>query len=114
MSAHVFDANAIAWTEHPQFRGLFIKVLESRATHPGASVTLTRLAVGQSIGAHMHPVESETVFVLQGRARLVVDQSETMVEASGGATIPPGAVHSLHNIGEDEIELLAIHVPPVR
>src|SRR5947209_2327154 len=114
MSLHLFDASAIEWTEHAQFKGLFIKILESRATHPGASITLTRLARGQSIGTHVHPVETETAYILAGRARLVVAGSETMMGASAGATITPGTPHSLHNAGEQMLELLAIHVPPVR
>jgi quercetin dioxygenase-like cupin family protein len=114
MSAHFFDADQIEWTEHQQFKGLFIKVLESRATHPGASLTLTRLAAGQSIGTHTHTVETESVYLLKGSARLVLDGNEAALRASSGATIPVGVAHSLHNVGDGEIELLAIHVPPVR
>ncbi len=114
MTAHFFNANAIEWTEHPQFKGSFIKVLETRATHPGASVTLTRLTVGQSIGTHVHVIETETVYLMVGRARLVLDGTEAILEAGAGVTIPPGIAHSLHNLGDSEIELLAIHVPPVR
>ena len=113
-SPHFFDARASDWTEHPQFPGLFIKVLESRATHPGASVTLTRLAAGKSIGTHVHPVETETAYLLAGSARLRWNESETALEAGSGVTIPPGIYHSLHNLGDSEVELIAIHVPPVR
>ena len=113
-SPHFFDARASDWTEHPQFPGLFINVLESRATHPGASVTLTRLAAGKSIGTHVHPVETETAYLLAGSARLRWNESETALEAGSGVTIPPGIYHSLHNLGDSELELLAIHVPPVR
>jgi quercetin dioxygenase-like cupin family protein len=111
---HFFDSGPNDWSEHPQFPGLFIKVVESRATHPGASVTLTRLAAGQSIGTHVHTVETETAYLLAGRARLRWNDAEATLEAGSGVTIPPGIHHSLHNIGDGEIELIAIHVPPVR
>ena len=111
---HFFDARASDWTEHPQFPGLFIKVLESRATHPGASVTLTRLAPGKSIGTHVHALETETAYLLAGSARLRWNESETTLETGSGVTIPPGSFHSLHNLGDSEVELIAIHVPPVR
>ena len=113
-SPHFFDAEASEWTEHPQFPGLFIKVLESRATHPGASVTLTRLAAGKSIGRHVHAVETETAYLLKGSARLGYNDSEAALEAGGGVTIPPGIYHSLDNEGGTEVELIAIHVPPIR
>ena len=114
MSVHLFDASANDWTEHPQFKGLFIKILETRATHPGASITLTRLTSGESISTHVHTVETETAYILAGRARLVAAGVETMLNASAGATIAPGTPHSLHNTGQSTLELLAIHVPPVR
>ena len=114
MTPHFFNANDIAWTEHPQFKGLFIKVLETRATNASASVTLTRLAVGQSIGAHTHAIETETVYLLQGRARLLHDSVEAIIEAGGGVSIPPGIAHSLHNSGDVPLELIAFHAPPVR
>jgi len=113
-SPHFFDARTSEWTEHPQFPGLFIKVLESQATHPGASVTLSRLAAGKSIGRHVHPVETETAYLLAGSARLRWNERETALEAGGGVTIPPGIYHSLHNLGDSDVELIAIHVPPVR
>ena len=111
---HFFDAHALDWTEHPQFPGLFIKVLETKATHPAASVTLTRLAVGRSIGTHVHAVETETAYVLAGQGRLVYGSDDRVLAAGAGVTIPPGIPHSLHNIGDVEIELIAVHTPPVR
>jgi quercetin dioxygenase-like cupin family protein len=113
-SPHFFDARASDWSEHPHFPGLFIKVLESRATHPGASVTLTRLAAGKSIGTHVHTLETETAYLLAGSARLRWNESEATLEAGSGVTIPPGIYHSLHNLGDSAVELIAIHVPPVR
>ena len=111
---HLFDANSIEWSEHPQFPGLFIKILETRATHPGASVTLTRVSVGCSIGTHTHPVETETAYLLSGTARLVAADNEYILAPESGATVPPGIAHSLHNTGDVEVLLIAVHVPPVR
>jgi quercetin dioxygenase-like cupin family protein len=111
---HLFDSAIIDWTEHPQFPGLFIKVLEARATNPGASVTLTRLAAGKSIGTHSHPVETETAYILSGEARLVAGDAEQVLTMGAGVSVFPTTPHSLHNDGDNDVILLAVHVPPVR
>ena len=114
VSIHLFDSSAIEWTEHPQFPGLFVKVLEARATNPGASVTLTRLAAGKSIGTHVHPVETETAYILAGRARLVAGEEAQVLTAGAGVSVFPMTPHSLHNESGEDVMLLAVHVPPVR
>jgi mannose-6-phosphate isomerase-like protein (cupin superfamily) len=112
---HSFDANAIDWTAHPQFAGLLIKVLESRATHPHMSMMLVRLAVGGVISTHVHATETETAYVLAGRGVLKLgDNDEVVMEPGRGVSVPPGLDHSLHNRGDVPLELLAIHAPPVR
>jgi len=114
MSTHSFDTNAIEWSEHPQFPGLFIKVLETRTTHPGASLTLTRLSAGKVIGTHTHPIETETAYLLSGQARLVAGDSEQQLVAGAGVSIFPTTPHSLHNDSDADVILLAMHTPPVR
>jgi quercetin dioxygenase-like cupin family protein len=111
---HLVDAGALAWSEHPQFPGLFIKILETRATHPHASVTLTRLVPGCIIGTHAHPLETETAYVLSGQASLVAGGRRHRLVAGVAASIPPAIPHSLQNTGSEDVTLLAIHTPPVR
>jgi quercetin dioxygenase-like cupin family protein len=114
LNAHPFDSTTIDWTEHPQFPGLFIKVLETRATNPAASVTLTRLSAGNVIGTHTHPTETETAYILSGCARLVANSEECQLSAGMGVSVFPATPHSLHNDSAEDVILLAVHVPPVR
>src|SRR5262245_44015700 len=115
LKANSFDTNALDWTEHPQFAGLLIKLLESRATHPHLSMMLVRLAAGGVIGTHVHATETETAYVLAGHGVLKLgDADEVVMEPGRGVSVPPGLYHSLHNHGDTPLELLAIHAPPVR
>ncbi len=114
METHYFDAAALEWVAHDRFPALRVKLLETRATHPHASVMLVRLAVGAEIVSHIHEIESETAYVLSGVGVLTVENATFVFSPSRGATIKPGCVHSLKNTGVTELELIAIHTPPTR
>ncbi len=111
---HYFDANTTAWTQHPQFPEIQIKSLETRATHPHASMMLVEIAAGGVIEPHVHPIETETAFVLRGEAVLTVEGTDIALKPYTGASIPPGKTHSLRNTGAGTLELFAIHTPPAR
>ena len=111
---HFFDAHALEWTGHERFPDVKFKALETRATHPHASVMLVRLAVAGDITPHTHPIETETVYVLAGQAQLTYGDQQAQIAPGLGASIPPGIQHSVHNTGEIPLEMVAIHTPPVR
>jgi mannose-6-phosphate isomerase-like protein (cupin superfamily) len=111
---HFFNANAMEWTGHERFPDVRFKALETRATHPHASVMLVRLAVAGDITPHTHEKETETVYVLAGQAWLTYGDEQTLIEPGTGASIPPGIQHSVHNTGEIPLEMVAIHMPPIR
>lgn len=110
----LFDANAIAWATHPRFPSVRVKVLETRTTHPSASVTLVQVAVGGVIPMHVHDQETETAYVLAGRGVLTLGDDQALLERGTGVTVPPGLPHSLHNTGDAPMELIAVHIPPVQ
>jgi len=112
--ARFFDANHMEWTEHERFPGIRIKPLETRATHPAASVMLVRLGPGSVIEPHQHEKETETAYVLAGQGTLTHGDHQTPVGPATGISIPPGLTHSLRNTGDELLDLIAIHTPPVR
>lgn len=111
---HYFDANGMDWTQHPLFPSIQIKLLEARATHPQASIMLVEVAVGGVIDPHLHQVETETAFILRGEAVLTVEEEDIALKPYTGASIPPGLTHSLRNVGQTPLEMIAIHTPPAR
>jgi mannose-6-phosphate isomerase-like protein (cupin superfamily) len=111
-----FDSNSLNWTSEERFHGIHFKLLETRATHPsgGISMAQAKVDVGGVIQTHTHPTETETAYVLVGEAVLKHEDQETRLSAGMGVTIPPGIAHSLHNVGDVPLEVLAIHTPPTR
>ena len=104
----------VAWEAHPRFQALQVKVLESKATHPHASVMLVKVEPGGVIPEHTHPIETETAYVLSGTAVLHVDGAAYPFEAGVNASIPPGAKHSVVNGNDEPLMIYAVHTPPVR
>jgi mannose-6-phosphate isomerase-like protein (cupin superfamily) len=113
-TAHIFDANATAWVAHNRFPHIQTKVFETRASHPWASVMLVQVAVGQGIDTHIHETETETAYILAGQGLFTHGGLETVLNAGMGVSIEPGLPHSLRNIGEEPLEVLAVHMPPIR
>ena len=109
-----FDSDVVEWQPHPLFPPIDIKDLQGGAAHPVGAFSLMRVKVapGGRIDAHTHLVETETVYVLLGSARLLCQGAATELRAGGGVSIPPGLEHSLE--ADSEVELLAIHTPPLR
>jgi len=65
------------------------------------------LQPGCSIGYHEHQGEEEVFYILSGHA--LVDDNGTKSEVSAGDTIlTGGAGHSIENIGQEPLVLLAV------
>ena len=114
MPVHLVNSEDLPWSEDPRFPGIGIKILESRSSHPTTSVVLVRLDPGIVIQTHVHPVETETAYVLGGRGRLTHGDQDTVLKTGMSVTISPGIPHSLANIGDAALELIALHSPPTR
>ena len=111
---NVIRVENVAWEPHPRFAALQVKVLESKATHPHASVMLVKVDAGGTIPEHAHTVEIETAYVLAGEGVLSVDGLDYPFGAGINASIPVGAKHSVRNMGAVPLLIYAVHTPPIR
>ena len=118
MSTHLTPnlvlVDEVPWEPHPRFAALQVKVLESKATHPHASVMLVKVEVGGVIPEHTHAIETETAYVLAGEGVLTVDGIAYPFGAGVNVSIPVGATHNVRNTGAAPLMLYAVHTPPVR
>ena len=111
---NIVKVDEVAWEPHPRFSALQVKVLESKATHPHASVMLVKVDVGGVIPEHSHAIETETAYVMAGDGVLTVDGMEYPFGAGINTSIPIGAKHSVRNTGDVPLMLYAVHTPPIR
>ena len=68
------------------------------------------LAPGCGIGYHVHEADSELFYILKGTAKYSDNGVEATVSAGDVTYCPAGTGHSIENIGEDTVELVALIV----
>lgn len=75
---------------------------------PNRMAAKLTLEPGSSIGFHRHEDEEELFYIISGRAQ--ADDNGVTVELEAGDTLLTGngAGHSIRNIGEDALEILAV------
>jgi mannose-6-phosphate isomerase-like protein (cupin superfamily) len=68
------------------------------------------LEKGCSIGVHQHAKDEEIYYILTGTGKVVDENGEHTVKKGDAVLTGNGASHSIENIGEDTLELLAVVV----
>lgn len=107
---HKKDIHSPAVTEH----GEIIYELIGRAvgeTTERHSVAYVTIPPGKSSLLHYHPEAEESYFILKGQARMILGDEEAIVGRGQIILIQPTKPHKIINIGEEDLEFLAICVP---
>jgi mannose-6-phosphate isomerase-like protein (cupin superfamily) len=80
-----------------------------------ASMGVNVTAVGSMIPDHKHEDSEELMYIISGRARLVIEGGEEVYEIGPDTAIysPIGVTHRLENIGDTELKLIWVYSPPL-
>lgn len=80
-----------------------------------ASMGLNITEVGSMIPDHKHEESEELMYIISGRARLVIEDGEEVYEVGPDTAIysPLGKMHRLENIGDTELKLVWVYSPPL-
>lgn len=111
---YIFNPDEIPWTDDARFPGIGFQLIQSKTTHPHASVVRVRVDPGGVINTHTHPIETETAYVLSGQGTLTAEDQEYVLTAGMSVTILPGTPHSMRNSGDVPLEMVAMHTPGTR
>jgi mannose-6-phosphate isomerase-like protein (cupin superfamily) len=60
---------------------------------------------------HYHPVTEEIYYILSGRGRMQIGDEVREVEPGDAIAIPPGAIHTIENIGQETLKMLCCCAP---
>jgi len=74
-------------------------------------VNLAHFPPGTSATPHTHEWD-HCMYIVKGKGKMVVAEEEGMIKKGMVIFIPPGAVHSVENIGKGELIVLGISGPP--
>lgn len=82
-----------------------------KAEHCSACVI--RVAPGDKVRpAHSHPNGEEVIYIVRGTGRVLVAGAVSPVTAGSVVLFPQGAVHMLHNTGDEEMKVVCFFAPP--
>ena len=111
--ATLVDGTLLSFAEHPRIKNVFMKTLLTAADNPYTNISLVKVPVGSAVSRHVHIDEIETVYLLAGKSELVLGDERVAFNAGSIVAIPKGLEHELHNVGDEDVELLAIFTPPL-
>jgi quercetin dioxygenase-like cupin family protein len=76
------------------------------------SACVIRVAPGEKVRpAHSHPNGEEVIYIVRGTGRVLVAGEVTAVREGSVVLFPQGAVHMLHNSGDEEMKVICFFAP---
>lgn len=80
-------------------------------TAKNCQLVLMCLKPGDEIGKEVHKLD-QFIRIEQGRAQIILDEVEHILENDFAVVIPAGTEHNVINIGEDQLKLYTLYAPP--
>ena len=75
------------------------------------SLAEARVSVGGRTAPHYHPLAEEIYYILTGRGVMRIGVATSEVGPGDAIAIPPGAVHTIANSGEETLVFLCCCAP---
>jgi mannose-6-phosphate isomerase-like protein (cupin superfamily) len=74
-------------------------------------IHISRFQPGAGADPHSHEWE-HAMYIMNGTGRAVIEGEEAIVKKGMLAFVPKGGVHSIYNIGQDELVVWGVSGPP--
>jgi hypothetical protein len=104
----------LPWKEYPgHFGGALSKELAGPQTVGSERVDfrISRYAPAAYVGEHVHKVQEQVYYVLEGEGILTLDDAKHLMRANDYVYVPPGIHHSFTNTGTTGLVFLVITTP---
>lgn len=62
---------------------------------------------------HFHNKKESAFFVIQGKAKIIVEDREYVITPDTVVLIPPGEKHQIMNIGKTDLKIIEVYSPPL-
>ena len=111
MSVPVLHENDVEELDLP---GRYLRwvVAADRLNANHCSACVIRVAPGNKVRpAHSHPHGEEVIYIIRGSGRVLVAGEVAEVRAGSVVLFPQGAVHMLHNTGDEEMKVVCFFAP---
>jgi mannose-6-phosphate isomerase-like protein (cupin superfamily) len=104
----------LLWNEYP---GHFGGALSKALVDPGNTGTsridfrISRYAPAAYVGEHIHQVQEQIYYVIDGEGVLTLDDERHLMRAHDYVYVPPGVRHSFTNTGIADLVFFVITTP---
>jgi quercetin dioxygenase-like cupin family protein len=113
-TAFVEQMARVAWQEYPgHFGGALSKALVG-PENSGSSLLdfrISRYAPNAYVGEHVHKVQEQVYYVLEGEGILTLDDTRNLMRPHDYVYVPPGVRHSFTNTGTAGLVFLVVTTP---
>ena len=102
------------WKEYPgHFGGALSKELAGPEATGSSRVDfrISRYAPAAYVGEHVHKVQEQVYYVLEGEGILTLDDTKNLMRPHDYVYVPPGVRHSFTNTGTQGLVFLVITTP---
>ena len=99
-------------TPHGEVIYELIGPAENHGAADAHSLAYIHIPAGKASRPHHHRISEESYYILNGQARMVIDGKEFSLSPGEACLISAGQVHQIFNDGPDDLEFLAICIPP--
>lgn len=104
----ILDFSKMEETVTPHFKGGEKEMAIRAYADEKNRIMLNRLIPGATVGMHTHEGSSETIYILEGNAKVLYDGVELRIEAGQVHYCPAGHTHSLINDTERDLVFFAV------
>lgn len=102
------DFNAMEAVTQPKFKGGEGEFIVKSYSDGMSKALIGRLTPGSSIGYHKHETNSETIFILEGNGKCIVEDGEEKLTAGDCHYCAKGRSHSLVNDSDADLVFCAV------
>lgn len=113
-TAFVEQMARIAWQEFPgHFGGALSKLLVGPQNSGSSQIDfrISRYAPGAYVAEHVHEVQEQIYYVLEGEGVLTLDDDKHVMRTHDYVYVPPGVRHSFANTGLAGLVFLVVTTP---
>lgn len=85
-----------------------------RVLHTGKKSQLVIMSIptGGEIGEETHDHVEQTLYILSGKGKAVLNNEERTIQAGDFIVVEPGTKHNFFCTGEESMQIITVYAPP--
>jgi mannose-6-phosphate isomerase-like protein (cupin superfamily) len=77
-----------------------------------SQLVVMSIPVGEEVGEETHEHVEQTLYIVSGICKVILDEEEHIVSGQDVVVVTPGTRHNFINIGEEVVKIITTYSPP--